>query len=428
VVRGRSDEHKSSAVPYVALLTMLLSAYMVGKFLHHDFKDAEVWYDVGRRVLNGDSLAGLDHYRYPPTFAVLIAPLCSLGFAGFFFSWYAINLCLFFLSLRLTRLLCFQDGAPVPTRLYWLPALLVAVFAVDNLILGQTNILITALLYAAFLADQRDRQWISGLSLGAAIAIKAFPAPLLIYFLYRLRLRAFAAALVSCAFFLLVLPAPARGFARNFDEVKDWGQRVVMPYLSRGEAGDWGQHSLDFGNHSLPAVARRCLTEVDAGVAAREDRPLYVNVAHLTHSQVNLIVLALFALLALAFLAACGWRPPTCPRQRAAEYSLALLLVLLVSALSWTYFFVTLLLPITVALRLLAEPNGIRRLSLWTLRLSLWLLVLAVLLLWPAARPTQFVRAAGSLCWATLALFAGMALARRDLRRKNAPTTPLTSA
>jgi len=163
-------------------------------------------------------------------------------------------------------------------------------------------------------------------------------------------------------------------------------------------------------------------------VAAREDRPLYVNVAHLTHSQVNLIVLALFALLALAFLAACGWRPPTCPRQRAAEYSLTLLLVLLVSALSWTYFFVTLLLPITVALRLLAEPNGIRRLSLWTLRLSLWLLVLAVLLLWPAARPTQFVRAAGSLCWATLALFAGMALARRDLRRKNAPTTPLTSA
>ena len=74
---------------------VLLTAYMAGKYLHHDFKDAEVWYDAGRRVLKGWTLANLPHYRYPPTFAVLVAPLCALGFAPFYFAWYVINLWLF---------------------------------------------------------------------------------------------------------------------------------------------------------------------------------------------------------------------------------------------------------------------------------------------------------------------------------------------
>ena len=399
------------------ILVLLLTLYMVGKFLHADFKDAEVWYDAGRRVLEGRTLTNLPHYRYPPTFAVLVAPFCALGFAPFYFFWYLLNLCLLVPCVAAARAISFGPGEPAPYRSHWLPLLLVAVFAIDNLLLGQTNILIMLLVYWAFLADARRRPWLSGLPLGAAIAIKAFPAPLLAYFLYRGRLRVVAAALLSCAFFLLLVPAPARGFHRNFREVTDWGSRVVMPYLSRGEAGDWGQHSFDFGNHSLPAVARRLLTRADAGVAARQDRPLFVNFADLTESQTNWILLAAFAALGLAFIAASGWRRPSTPTERAVEYSMAVALMLLASALSWTYFFVMLLLPITVALKLFADPARLRPASIWVLRVSLWVLMLAIVLLWPAARPTQYVRAVGSLCWATVLLFAGLALARRDLRR-----------
>ncbi|UCC67730.1 MAG: DUF2029 domain-containing protein [Armatimonadota bacterium] len=404
----------------VTLLVMMLTAYMIGKFLHSDFKDAEVWYEAGRRVLDGRTLANLPHYRYPPTFAVFVAPFCAVGFAPFYFFWYVLNLWLFGLSGRAARAICFGPGREVSLHYHWLPIVLVATFAIDNLILGQTNILIMLLVYWSFLEDSRNRQWISGLPLGAAIAIKAFPAPLLAYFLYRGRLRVVVAALVSCAFFLVVVPVPARGFHRNLREVGDWGRRVVVPYLSRGQAGDWGQHSLDFGNHSLPAVARRLLTPVDAGVAAREERPLHVNVAELAESQVNWIVLGFFAALGLAFVAACGWRRPVTPTERAAEYSMATLLLLLVSALSWTYFFVILLLPVIVGLWLLADRDRLRPASAWAIRVGLWALVMATLLLWPAARPTQYVRAVGSLCWATLALFAGLVLARWDLRRSAA--------
>ncbi len=247
---------------------------------------------------------------------------------------------------------------------------------------------------------------------------------MLVYFLYRGRLRVVAAAVLSCAFFLFLYPAPARGLRRNSRELGAWAERVALPYLSRGQAGDWGQHALDFGNHSLPAVARRLLTRANAGVAARGGRPLYVNIADLTHRQVNCIVLAVFAALALAFIAACGRRPAATQGERAVEYSLAIVLLLLASALSWTYFFVTLLLPVMVGGCLLSDRERLRPASVWALRIALWALVAATLLLWPAAPFTQNVRAAGSLCWATLALFFALALARWDLRRSAGTEAP----
>lgn len=419
-----------SLVTVAAVVLLAVTAVMVGKFLNGDFKDAEVWYDAGRRVLAGESLAGLPQYRYPPTFAVLVSPLCALGFPAFFFIWYAINVALFGLSLRLSVRLAGEEAAGGDLRAYWLPVVLTAVFAMDNLFLGQTNILVMACVYWALLASFRGRDWLAGLPLGAAIAIKAFPAPLMVYFLYRGRLRTVASTLASIAFFLLLVPAPARGLGRNWREVRAWGQRVVMPYLSRGEAGDWGQHSLDIGNHSVPAVARRLLSRVDASVAVRNDRPLYVNVANLSEPQVNLVVLAVFGALGIGFVAASGWRPPRSREEKAVEYSLAILLVILASALSWTYFFVMLLLPLVTAVRLLRTPRRIGAGAAWALRAALALLVMAVVLLSPSARFTQYVRAAGSLCWATVALFTGLAFARRDLRRAEAAATrgPLSQA
>jgi len=405
-----------AALIAAGVVLALVTAVTVAKFLAGDFKDAAVWYDAGRRVLEGRSLAGLPHYRYPPTFAVLIAPLCALGWPAFFFIWYGLNVGLFGLSVGLTRALVRRAEDRPSGRLLWLPPLLVAVFAINNLFLGQTNLLIMALVYWFLLELARGREWLAGAPLGAAIAIKAFPAPLLAYLAFRLHLRAAAAALASCAFFLLLLPAPVRGLARNQREVAHWAERVVMPYLSRGRAGDWGQHSVDIGNHSLPAVARRLLMRVDAGVAARRGEPLYVNFADLPERHVNLLVLGAFAALGAAFVGACGLRRPPDPGAQLLEHSLAVVLVLLTSALAWTYFFVMLLLPITTALWLLGSPARTRAPARRTLRAALVMLVAAIVLLYPAARPTQLVRAAGSLCWATLALFAGLALARRDLR------------
>ncbi len=403
-----------AAYTVAGIVFFLLTLVMIGKFLHGDLKDAEVWYDAGRRVLEGRTLADLPHYRYPPTFAVLVSPLTALGLAPFFFLWYGLNVGLFGVALWLSGRIAYSEVEQPDARAYWLPALLVAAYGIDNLFLGQTNILVMALLYWCFLDDVNGQGWRAGWPLGAAIAIKVFPVPLIAYFVYRRRWQTAAAAVMACLFFLLILPAPIRGFQRNLTEVKSWADRVALPFVSKGQAGDWGQHSLDFGNQSLPGVARRYLTQVNAQVAAREGRPIYVNIARLAEPQANRVVLGLFAALVLGFAVACGWRPPSTRQQWATEFSLATILLLLTSALSWTYFFVMLLLPARQALLLLARSEGLRTSTRWGLRAALWGLGLATLLL-----GNHLARALGSIFFATLLLFIALGLACYDLRRSN---------
>ncbi len=394
------------------VLFALVSAIMVGKFLHGDYKDAEVWYDAGRRVLIGDTLAGLPHYRYPPTFAVLVAPLAALGFAPFFFIWYLLNVALFAASVWLARAVVFAPGGRVSPRDYWLPSLLAAAFAIDNLFLGQTNILIMALVYLSFLWDQEGRQWRAGIPLGAAMAIKTFPVALVLYFAFRLRGRLVGGAVLSCAFFLLLLPAPVRGLDHTLQEVTGWAERVAAPFMSRGEAGDWGQHSLDFGNQSLPAVARRYLTRVDAQVMARERPPIYVNVVELTPAQAVLAAGALALALCAGFVLSVGWRRPQDALGLAAEYGLVTALLLLLSPLSWTYFFVMLLLPVMLGARLLSDRTKLRGRAVLALRIAVWGLVVATVLL-----VSHYARALGNLFWATVLFYIALALVCLDLRR-----------
>ncbi len=399
-----------AAVIAAATVFGLVTVAMVGKFLHHDSKDAAVWYDVGRRVIEGRSLLRLGSYRYPPAFAVLVAPLCLLPWPAFFFTWYALNVALLVQCLRFTARLV----PPNHARELWLPALLVVSYAVDNLFLGQTNLLMTALLYWTMVALARGREWAAGAPLGASIAMKVFTFPWVAYLVYRGRWRALASALAVCAFCLLVLPAPVRGFDRNLYEVRDWGQRVVAPYLDRGEAGDWGQHALDLGNQSLQAVLHRLLTRTDASVAARHSDAIYVNVATLTESQVNRALLAAMAVLASVFVWACGWRRPRDPRQQAVEFGMSAILLMLISAIAWTYFCVMLLLPIAVAVHLVGARYIVplraftRRALIW----ALWAQGLAVLSLGSA-----HARALGSLCWASVLLYAALATACREMRR-----------
>jgi len=414
----------------VGVLIALVTAVMVGKYLHHDTKDVPVWYDVGGRVLNKQTLVGLTSYRYPPTFAVLISPLCALPFAAFFFVWYAINVGLFFVAIRQTaHLTCSSRGTFRPEQtagwasfrpeaealercVPWPVAAICAVYAIDNLFLGQTNLLVMVLLYGSFLYLLRRREWAAGVPLGLSIAVKVFTAPMIAYLLYRRRWRAALSTVLSSLFFLLLFPAPFRGLDRNLAEVGDWGKRVVAPYLSKGKAGDWGQHALDLGNQSVQAVAHRYLRRVDANVAARQSEPIYVNFAGLSESQVNAIVLATFAVLAAVFVAACGWRAPRTREQEVTEYALVTIGLLLISAIAWTYFFVMLLLPLAVAVRLLAlthEPTVSHRRALWFSVVAFGLVTVLLRL--------HYLRALGSVCFASVLLYLALAGAVWTMRR-----------
>ena len=410
----RAYRHARRVLIAAAVIALLVTLVSCIKALNGDLKDADVWWRAGQRVLHDEPVIGIRDYRYPPAFAVFISPLCALPRLAFFLVWYLINLGLFALSLRLTaRLLDARSEWGDLPRL-WLPALLVAVFAIDNLFLGQTNILVMALVYLSLLALSRDREWLAGLPLAGAIAVKVFPAPMIAYFAYRLRIKAVAATVFFCLLLMLVAPAPVRGLGRNYQETRAWWQRVVEPYLSRGTAGDWGQHALDFGNQSLQAVAHRYLTRVNAYVVARNPaKALYVNFLDLNPEAVNRVVLVVFALLGASFAAACGLRRPTDGLQQAMECSLVVILLLLVSALSWTYFFVMLLLPVATAVRLLAGRRSLRPVTAWMLWAGLAGCALA-----PPLLANAHARALGHVFWATMALYAGLALACWEGRRR----------
>ncbi|MGD0113900.1 MAG: glycosyltransferase family 87 protein [Armatimonadota bacterium] len=403
---ARAYPHARRVLISAGMIALVVTLVILLKAHSDDLKDADVWWKAGQRVLHGGPLTGIKDYRYPPTFAVFMSPLCVLPRRAFYVVWYLINVGLFALSVRLTARLLDPGSKWGDVPRFWLSTAVIAVYAVDNLFLGQTNILVMALVYLSLLALSRDREWLAGLPLAGAIAVKVFPAPLFAYFVYRLWLRAAAATVLGCLFLMLLAPAPVRGFGRNYQETRTWWNRVVAPYLSRGKAGDWGQHALDFGNQSLQAVAHRYLTPVNAYVVARDPtQVLYVNFVDMTPEAVNRVILVLFALLAGSFMAACGLRRPGDALQQATEYSLAVILVLLVSALSWTYFFVMMLLPIATAMALLAR-GSLRPRTAWMLKAGLVASALAAPLLMSA-----YARALGHVFWATMVLYVGMAVA-----------------
>ena len=408
--------HAPRLAQLLTLLVLAVTAVMVVKLLRHDVKDAEIWYRVGRRVLLGQPILRIPDFRYPPAFGVFVAPLCLFGLSGFFLAWYALNMGLFLLSVRWAlRLVWPPAGGPAPARLHWVPALLVAVYALDNFFVGQTNIWVTFFLYWSMVELIRGREWRAGLPFAVTVATKAFTLPWIAYLIYRRHWRAAASVVLACVFFFLLLPAPFRGFSRNLAETVDWGRRVVEPYLTKGQAGDWGQHALDYEDQSLQAVLHRLLTPVNASLLVKKEAPFHVNFANFSEAAVNGTLLGLLALLAGGMVVACGLRPGHDPRLRGAELGLSVIVLMLASGLAWNYFFVMLLLPITAALAFLYRPEGVRAGTLRLLRAALYVHGIAVVLQWRAL-DGPYIRALGSICWAAVLLFLALALACWDLR------------
>jgi hypothetical protein len=185
--------------------------------------------------------------------------------------------------------------------------------------------------------------------------------------------------------------------------------------VSGGRVGDWGQHAFDFRSQSLYAVAHRYLTPIDAQVMAKGGDPIFVNVLDLRPEQAGAVVLGLFGVLAVAFVAACGLRRRSASVALAGEYSMAAVLLVLTSALSWTYSFVMLLLPVTFGICLLDRRERLPPQAARLLRAGLWGVGVATVLL-----VSDYARALGNLCWSAVLLLAALMVACRHLRHRSA--------
>ncbi len=381
-------------------------------------KDYPLWYWAGRQVLTGGDLYVLDDQRtfgflYPPFAAVLMAPLSLFGRTFSILCVILLNLASWRAAVTLSDRLCGERGP----KAWWvvaLPSLLSMPLIVDTFNLGQPNLMLLALMLAGLALLQSERQWSAGAMFALATALKAFPVAVLPYLLWRRRWRAAAAMAIGVGVFLLIVPAPFRGFERNLQEMKTWSQGMVLS-ASRDGFGQRPQQNWSWENNSIIAVAHRLLRPVNAEAIDPSAKPIYVNVLNLSYQQANLVLLAIAGLIGVGF---CAVLPPErrrTPRSDAAEFAILLSLMTIASPLARAYYFVWLLFPVTVLVYAAAlEPNAKARRVAW----SLLALAMALFAIGPLFGRAHWPEALGNWFWAT-AIIAGALVWR--MRRSLAP-------
>jgi len=292
----------------VVLALILIAAVAYIARIQYEMVDFITWRQSAVRALHGEPLYRVEdgHYqfKYLPAFALVMAPLGAVSQDVGKLLWFAISIGLLTFLLR-TSLVALPDRRLTQLTLIVITAILMAKFYVHELLLGQTNLLLGALLAGALLAVQRERALSAGALVGAAVFIKPY-ALILIPWLWVAkgwRAAAMAGGVVAAG---LLLPAAAYGWTGNLELLGGW-LRTVTDSTAPNLLGN--------DNVSIAAMWAKWL---GPGSSAT--------------------VLTLLTLVSIGFLVIAAWR-----RRRglaAPEYlecALLLLLIPLVSPQGWDY-------------------------------------------------------------------------------------------
>lgn len=313
-------------------------------------KDYVLWFYTGRAVAQGEAIYPKDGrvfpFMYPPSAAAMLAVLSRLGSTAFLLALLLLNSLAWAASIALSLYLVSGRVARHRPLAYLVPSLGVAAYIHDTYLLGQPNLGLLACMLGALACLGARRPNPAGGLIALATAIKAFPFLAVGYLVYRRAWRAAAALVVALALLVLVLPMPFRGVAGAFDDAGTWTVGMVFRYDSGGIA-QRPERGFGHKNQSLMALANRLLRDIPADGEARDG--WRVNVASLSFAAVNRIILGSAALLGSLYVALMPWRGPRSREVAAIEGALLLLLILAFSPLSFNYFYVWLLYPLTVA-------------------------------------------------------------------------------
>ena len=251
----------------------------------------------------------------------------------------------------------------------------------------------------AFVALRAKREVVAGGLIAVAAAIKAFPVLAVVYLIYRRYWTGAASLVVSLVFLLLILPAPFRGLERAWRDLEKWSAGMLR--YSEASVGQRPMRSYTWKNQSLVGVSNRLLRHVDADAASAQHMPIYVNFADLKFPVVNAIVVTLALTLGILFIAVMPPRAMRTAETDAIEFALLLLLMLMVTPLSFGYFYSWLMLPFAVITQRVLSVNHFG-IAWWSLP---GLVLLAVGLIFP--RGAQLY---GNTFFATLLLFIGLSM------------------
>lgn len=235
--------------------------------------------------------------------------------------------------------------------------LLAGAFVLDNLFLGQSNVVILYLLAAFAYAALRDQQGRAGLLLAVAAAFKVTPALLAGVLVLRGRWRALAGFAAGLALCLGGVPLAAFGPERGAALMASWSAIVLTPFVV-GEQVKSTNVSWYHTNQSMEAFLQRSLTPY----AAERYGGLHAALpaVGLTEAQVHRVASGM-RLGLLALLAAVVWRGRRVREQWLFALALAPFGMLWLSPASWNSHYVLMVFPYAVALTVArtSEASGV---------------------------------------------------------------------
>ncbi len=208
-------------------------------------------------------------------------------------------------------------------------------------------------------------------------------------------------------FLLLILPAPFRGFERAWHDLEKWSAGMLK--YSEVTVGQRPMRSYTWKNQSLIGVGNRLLRHVDADAASAPHKPVYVNLADLSFPVVNAIMISVALALGVVFIAAMPNRDMRTAESDAIEFALLLLLMLMLTPLSFGYFYSWLMLPFAVVTQRALTGKG-SAVFWWTLPA---LMLLALGLAFPRRAQLH-----GNTFFATLLLFIGLSVELLRFKRQ----------
>lgn len=310
-------------------VSLCILAVLMQRFWREFSLDIAVYWEAGERMRQGgellykpptDPLNDVGRFIYPPTFAVLFAPLTFLPRWLGYGCWGLIQLGSIAYSLHALGRLCrVRDAQRVD---FWL-LVLMAVFgaAWETLREGQVNFIVLALVSHGLWRISEKRELEGGVWLALAAHLKVIPGVLLAVLLAQRRWRAacgmgLGLGLIYFSPLLWTIPAlgASAGFEQNQILTRQYFGEVAGPRVEKQEAANVGGSRAP--NLALSAVVRRYFMDVRLGLQTDERGPLLFEADNLATRwggfafaaamYLAALVLALRKRSHVAFVAACG--------------------------------------------------------------------------------------------------------------------------
>jgi hypothetical protein len=287
-----------------------------------------------------------DRYVFPnpPIFPIFLMPLTYLEPMAAALIWYGFKCLLGILTILMCFRMVRQPGDKVPMPAWLMFAILVLSLRpiLSDLHHANNNLVILFLVVAALWAWRKQYDVAAGLSLALAITFKVTPGLFLVYFLWKRSWRTAGATVLGMGLFLLAVPSLVLGVQFNGVCLGSWFHRMLRPFVVNNHIGD------DIINQSMGGVLMRFFTEQPEGPVGR-----YIPMAGLELAALDPVlvarvvkVLSILVVVGLGFLCRTRATRRDDPRLLG-EFSLVVLVMLIVSERSWKHHFVTLLLPYT---------------------------------------------------------------------------------